>query len=76
MKIATTLVIAAVGIGVGLAYAADDKKKEPGFNVLDKNNDGYLTRVEAASDSGLAKKFKEADRNGDGNLTAEEFTSP
>src|SRR5215212_609304 len=73
MKLATTLILAAVGIAVGVAYAADDKKKEPGFNVLDKNNDGYLTRVEAAGDGELAKKFKEADKNGDGKLSRAEY---
>jgi|SRR5687767_12013395 len=72
MKLATTIVLAAVAITIGLAYAADDKK-EPGFNVLDKNNDGYLTRTEAVSDSDLAKKFKEADKNGDGKISRAEY---
>jgi Ca2+-binding EF-hand superfamily protein len=72
MKLATTIVLAAVAITIGLAYAADDKK-EPGFNVLDKNNDGYLTRTEAVSDSDLAKKFKDADKNGDGKISRAEY---
>jgi Ca2+-binding EF-hand superfamily protein len=72
MKLATTIIVAAVGIGVGLAYAADGKK-EPGFNVLDKNNDGYLTRVETAADADLVKKFKDADKNGDGKISRAEY---
>ena len=75
MKLAPTIILAIAGITIGLAYAADDKRKdpEPGFNVLDKNNDGYLTRTEAAADSGLAKKFKEADKNGDGKVSRAEY---
>jgi uncharacterized protein HemX len=72
MKLATTIILAVVGVGVGLAYAADGKK-EPGFNVLDKNNDGYLTRVEAAADADLVKKFKDADKNGDAKLSRAEY---
>ena len=73
MKLATTIVLAAVGISIGLAYAADDKRKEPGFNVLDKNNDGYLTRTEAIGDSDITKKFKEVDKNGDGKISRAEY---
>ena len=72
MKLATTIILAAVGITIGLAYAADDRK-EPGFNALDKNNDGYLTRTEAVRDSDLTKKFKEVDKNGDGKLSRAEY---
>ena len=72
MKLATAIILGIVGVTIGLAYAADDKK-EPGFNVLDKNNDGYLTRTEAAGDSGLAKKFKEVDKNGDGKISRAEY---
>jgi Ca2+-binding EF-hand superfamily protein len=72
MKPAPTIILAIAAITIGLAYAADDKK-EPGFNVLDKNNDGYLTRTEAAGDSGLAKKFKDVDRNGDGKISRAEY---
>ena len=47
--------------------------KDPGFNTLDKNNDGYLTRVEAAGNPDLAKNFKQADKNGDGKLSRAEY---
>ena len=48
-------------------------KNDPGFNALDKNNDGYLTRVEAAGNAELAKNFKQADKNGDGKLSRTEY---
>jgi hypothetical protein len=48
-------------------------KNDPGFNTLDKNNDGYLSRVEAAGNPDLAKNFKQADKNGDGKLSRAEY---
>src|SRR6185503_5677730 len=39
------------------------------FRVLDKNNDGYLSKAEAAGNPDLAKRFKEADDNNDGKLS-------
>ena len=59
------------------AGATSDKigtdKNDPGFNNLDKNHDGYLSRAEAAGNPTLAKKFKEADRNNDGKLSRSEY---
>lgn len=49
MRLARTLMTAAVALALGAAaaIAADDKKaSDPGFNALDKNNDGSLTRAE------------------------------
>jgi hypothetical protein len=71
------LVASALALAFG-AYAADKDKQakaseEPGFNALDTNNDGKLTRTEAAKDKKLAAKFKEADRNNDGTLTRAEY---
>jgi len=43
------------------------------FRVLDKNNDGYLTKAEAAGNPDLAKRFKEADTNKDGKLSRAEY---
>ncbi len=54
MKFAKTLLIgvSSLALGTGAALAAD--------------NDGYLSRSEAAKNPYLAKRFKEADKNGDG----------
>ena len=80
MKLLKPLIAAsALALAFG-AYAADDNKDrraaadpEPGFNNLDVDNDGKLTRTEAAKDKSLAAKFKEADRNNDGTLTRAEY---
>lgn len=63
---------ATLALAVGSAYAADDKK-DPGFNALDKNNDGYVTRAEATGDKSLVEKFKQADKNNDGKLNRAEY---
>ena len=73
------IVAAALALAVGAGYAADEhigkdkSKNDPGFNALDKNHDGYLSRTEAAANPALAKKFKEADKNGDGKLSRIEY---
>ena len=73
-KTAITLA-AALALAAGGAFGADKGKKEndPGFNALDKNNDGYLSRAEAAANPDLAKKWKQADRNNDGKLSRSEY---
>ncbi|HEX7054651.1 MAG TPA: hypothetical protein VF211_12060 [Burkholderiales bacterium] len=63
--------------GKASAGATSDKigtdKNDPGFNKLDKNADGKLSRSEAAGNPTLAKRFKDADRDGDGNLSRTEY---
>ncbi|MGQ0653715.1 MAG: hypothetical protein ACT4P4_15840 [Betaproteobacteria bacterium] len=76
MKLARPLftLAVAVALGAGAAVAADDKKaKDPGFNALDRNNDGWLTRAEATGNPDLVKKWKDADRNNDGKLSRAEY---
>ena len=75
MKFAKTLLIGVSGLalGMGATLAADQSKNDPGFNKLDKNNDGYLSRSEAAKNPYLAKHFKEADKDGDGKLSRTEY---
>jgi len=74
MKFAKTLLIGVSGLALGMGAAlAADNAKDPGFNKLDKNNDGYLSRSEAAKNPYLAKRFKEADKNGDGKLSRTEY---
>jgi len=43
------------------------------FRVMDKNNDGYLSKAEAAGNPDLAKRFAEADSNKDGKLSRMEY---
>lgn len=59
----------------GAGQSAKAKSNDPGFNNLDKDKDGSLSRTEAAGNPELAKKFKEADKNSDGKLTRAEYLS-
>jgi Ca2+-binding EF-hand superfamily protein len=80
MTLARTVIIgaSAFALAMGSAFAADKAKSakadnDPGFNKLDKDHDGYLSRTEAAGNPQLAKRFKEADKNGDGKLSRTEY---
>ena len=76
MRFAKPLVIGASALALAVGYAfADKPANDPGFNTLDKNNDGYLSRTEAAANPFLAKNFKKADKNGDGKLSRTEYLS-
>jgi Ca2+-binding EF-hand superfamily protein len=70
------LVAAALALAVGTAKAEDKigkDAKDPGFNALDKNNDGYISRAEALGNPNLSKGFKQADKNNDGKLSRSEY---
>ena len=70
------LVAAALALAVGSAYAEDKigrDKNDPGFNNLDKNKDGYISKSEAKANPTLYKNFKQADKNGDGKLSRAEY---
>ena len=74
----TVFAAAALALACGAGYAADaDKEKEnkahKGFNEMDKNADGKLTRAEAAGNKDLLAKWKDADGNKDGVLTRTEY---
>jgi hypothetical protein len=73
MTFARLLVLGASALALfgGGAYAADEK--DPGFNALDKDHDGAISRAEAKGNPYLAKHFKEADKNGDGKLSRTEY---
>jgi hypothetical protein len=77
MRFTKTLLVAgsAAALALGSAFAADKpaKNDDPGFNKLDRNNDGSLSRSEAARNPYLAERFREADRNGDGKLSRTEY---
>ena len=77
MKLFTSILLgtaAALSLAVGSAYAADaTKDNDPGFNALDKNHNGSLSRSEAKANPELYKKFKAADKNHDGKLSRSEY---
>ena len=78
MKLATILVAAsALSLAMASALAADKqdraKSDDPGFNKLDRNNDGSLSRAEAARNPYLVQHFKDADKNGDGKVSRSEY---
>ena len=60
---------AALALATGTAYAAD----VPNFNQMDKDNDGSLTRSEAAGNPKLADQFSQVDDDGDGRLSRGEY---
>lgn len=65
---------AAMALACGAAFAADnDNKAHKGFNDMDKNADGKLTRAEAKGNKELLSRWKEADSNNDGVLTRAEY---
>ncbi|HZE59829.1 MAG TPA: EF-hand domain-containing protein [Burkholderiales bacterium] len=66
------LIASALALAAAPAFAAKSSD-DPGFNKLDKNNDGYLTRTEAAKNPYLRKNFKAADTDGDGKLSRTEY---
>ena len=66
------LIASALALATGPAFA-EKSKDDPGFNKLDRNNDGWLSRTEAAKNSYLRKNFKAADKDGDGKLSRTEY---
>lgn len=74
MKLASTLLVAASALALTAGSAlAERPKDDPGFNALDKNHDGSLSRSEAAANPTLLKHFKQADKNNDGKLSRTEY---
>lgn len=53
----------------------DPNARQPDFSFgrLDKNNDGFLSRKEAAADKEVAALFSRADTNKDGRLSEDEL---
>lgn len=78
MTFARTVLIAAASLAVALgsAYAAGPlAKADVGFNTLDKNHDGKISKAEAAGDSKLMAIFDKADKNHDGALSRAEYVA-
>lgn len=78
MRIAQSMMLAvaaALALAFGTAHGAGENKPRdlPGFREMDKNDDGALTRAEAAGNPELLTRFKEVDEDGDGNLSRYEY---
>lgn len=69
----SVLVASAMALACGGAFAADKDKESKGFNDMDKNADGKLTRAEAKGKKDLLAKWKEADTDKDGMLSRVEY---
>ena len=89
MRLRTSIVIfAASAAFAAVATAQSTSGKAPGssdgstspsgtsqsFSAMDKNHDGYISRMEAA-DGGLTRSFTALDKNNDGRLDAAEFAA-
>jgi hypothetical protein len=67
----TFLLPAAIALALaGPLHAAGDV---PGFNEMDKNSDGQLTRSEAQGSPKLADQFAQVDDDSDGSLSRAEY---
>jgi Ca2+-binding EF-hand superfamily protein len=66
------LIASVFALAAGQVFA-EKSKDDPGFNKLDRNNDGWLSRTEAMKNSYLRKNFKAADKDHDGKLSRTEY---
>lgn len=66
---------AAAALAAGTAHAAGNAQSAdtPSFNQMDSNNDGALTRSEAARHAKLMDQFDQVDDDGDGRLARGEY---
>jgi Ca2+-binding EF-hand superfamily protein len=71
-RIKPILIASVFALAAGQVFA-EKSKDDPGFNKLDRNNDGYLSRTEAMKNSYLRKNFKAADKDRDGKLSRTEY---
>ena len=62
--------IAVLAVTALPVHAADDT---PGFNELDRDGDGSISRAEAAAHPGFAARFNALDDDADGTLTRYEY---
>ena len=73
------LAAATAALAFGSAHAADKADKQsaksdpPGFNEMDKNNDGFLSKAEGNANPTVKENFAEMDGDGDGKLSRGEY---
>jgi hyperosmotically inducible protein len=74
LRILATIVLAgAAAAALAQAPAEPLMPQQAEFLQLDRTRDGYLSRVEAAADREIAKRFSAFDLDGDGQLSEGEF---
>ena len=67
------LVVAVMAGLASSAWAQKSKSGNSGFDALDRNRDGYLSKEEIAGDKELAKRLVKFDADKDGRLNVDEF---
>jgi len=77
MRIWTMVMVTALAAG---HEAASAQTGEPGYSApradfaaLDRNHDGFISRVEANADREIARRFAQFDADRDGRLSQEEY---
>lgn len=71
LKLLVTLSVLSVA---ATAYAGDASKEEV-FKLLDKNNDGFITKSEVTSVKKLIKDWDSIDTDKNGNIAMAEFSA-
>ena len=71
LKLLVTLSVLSVAAA---AYAGDASKEEV-FKMLDKNNDGFITKSEVTSVKKLIKDWDSIDTDKNGNIAMAEFSA-
>ncbi|WDS35553.1 EF-hand domain-containing protein [Pseudoxanthomonas sp.] len=63
----------ATGAQTPSSAAASGGQGQQGWNDLDTDKDGAISKAESAANPGLSQIFSQADGDGDGKLTQEEY---
>ena len=71
MSVFRSMLAVAAALAFGTAQGA--ARDLPGFNEMDKNDYGALTKAEAAGNPELLARYNEVDEDGNGNLTRYEY---
>ena len=71
----TKFIFFAVALFFSLAVAAEESNADKIFKVLDKNNDGFITKIEASSAKKLIKDWDSIDKDKNGKIAMAEFSS-
>jgi hypothetical protein len=67
------LVIVLAAVFASAAWAQKSPSGNTGFDGLDKNRDGYLSKEEVAGDKEMEKRFAKFDSNKDGRWTLDDY---